>query len=94
MVFDNIHNYYETLVTTRLNDMIQADFIETDPQFLEDVACVALNHLPSRYVKHDIDMIYYMTMDERERIDYEVHKAVSAAIEYVTQHRNERANAG
>ena len=28
MVFDNIHNYYETLVVRRLNDMIQAEFIE------------------------------------------------------------------
>ena len=92
MAFDNIHNYYENLVLQRLNDMRQADFIDDDPNFLEDVACVALNQLPARYVRYDIDMVYYMTIKEREQIEYEVHKAVTAAVEYVTQHRNDRAN--
>ncbi|VAW93831.1 hypothetical protein MNBD_GAMMA21-145 [hydrothermal vent metagenome] len=94
MAFDNIHNYYEFLVVRRLNDMIEAEFIDTDPTFLEDVACVSLNQLPSRYVKHDVDLVYYMSQDEREKIDYEVHKAVTAAIEYVNQHRNDRENTG
>lgn len=92
MAFDNIHNYYENLVLQRLNDMLQADFIDSDQNFLEDVACVALNQLPSRYVRYDIDMVYYMTIKEREQMEYEVHKAVTAAVEYVTQHRNDRAN--
>lgn len=92
MAFDNIHNYYEHLVLQRLNDMVQADFIDTDQNFLEDVACVALNQLPARYVRYDIDMVYYMTIKERDQIEYEVHKAVTAAIDYVTQHRNDRAN--
>jgi hypothetical protein len=92
MAFDNIHNYYEHLVLQRLNDMVQADFIEKDSNFLEDVACVALNQLPARYVRYDIDMVYYMTIKEREQMEYEVHKAVTAAIDYVTQHKNGRAN--
>ena len=94
MAFDNIHNYYELLVVRRLNDMIEAEFINTDPAFLEDVACVSLNQLPSRYVKHDVDLVYYMSQDEREKIDYEVHKAVTAAIEYVNQHSHNRENTG
>ena len=92
MAFDNIHNYYEHLVLERLNDMVQADFIGTEPNFLEDVACVALNQLPARYVRYDIDMVYYMTIKEREQIEYEVHKAVTAAVDYVTQHKNDRVN--
>jgi hypothetical protein len=92
MAFDNIHNYYEHLVLQRLNDMLQADFIDTDQNFLEDVACVALNQLPARYVRYDIDMVYYMTSKEREQMEYEVHKAVTAAVDYVTQHKNDRAN--
>ena len=92
MAFDNIHNYYEQLVLQRLNDMLQADFIDSDQNFLEDVACVALNQLPARYVRYDIDMVYYMTIKEREQIEYEVHKAVTAAVDYVTQHKNDRAN--
>lgn len=92
MAFDNIHNFYEKLVLDRLNDMVQADFIEPEPNFLEDVACVALNQLPAKYVRHDIDMAYYLTPREREQMEYAVHKAVTAAIEYITRHRNDRAN--
>ena len=94
MAFDNIHNYYESLVIQRINDMRSADFIDKDPTFLEDVACVALNQLPARYVKHDIDMVYYMTITEREQMEYAVHKAVTAAVEYVNQHREDRAQSG
>lgn len=92
MAFDNIHNFYEKLVLDRLNDMVQADFIEPEANFLEDVACVALNQLPAKYVRHDIDMAYYLTPREREQMEYDVHKAVTSAIEYITRHRNDRAN--
>ena len=91
MSFDNIHNYYETVVLSRLNEMVAADFADSDPQFLEDVACVALNQLPARYIKHDIDMFYFMTIDEREKLEYDVHKAVTSALEYVTQNRSKRS---
>ncbi len=91
MSFDNIHNYYETVVLGRLNDMVAAEFIDSDPLFLEDVACVALNQLPARYIKHDIDMFYFMTIEEREKLEYDVHKAVTSAVEYVLQNRNKRA---
>ena len=91
MGFENIHNYYEVLVLERLNDMVNADFIDSEPVFLEDVACVALNQLPAKYVKHDVDMVFYLTVEEKERIEYDVHRAVTAAVEYVTQHRKSRA---
>ena len=92
MAFDNIHNYYEQLVLQRLSDMVQADFIDSDQNFLEDVACVALNQLPARYVRYDIDMVYYLTIKEREQMEYDVHKAVAAAVEFVTKHKDGRAN--
>jgi len=92
MSFDNIHNYHETVVLTRLNEMVDADFIDSEPQFLEDVACVALNQLPARYIKHDIDMFYFMTIEEREKLEYDVHKAVTSAVEYVIQNRSKRTS--
>lgn len=91
MSFDNIHNYYEQLIFTRLSEMVQAEFIDADPDFLEDVACVALNHLPARYVRYNVDMVFYLTPADRERIDREVRNAVSMAVDYVLQHRR-RAN--
>lgn len=91
MSFDNIHNYYEQLVFYRINEMVAAQFIEKEQDFLEDVACVALNQLPSRYVRYDVDMVFYMTPDERERMEREVRNAVSMAVDYVL-HRRRRPN--
>ena len=36
---------------------------------LADVACVALNRLPARYVRHDVDMVFYLTEQERKVIN-------------------------
>jgi competence protein ComFB len=87
MNFENIHNYYEQLVSYRLNEMVAAKFIDAEQDFLEDVSCVALNHLPARYVRYDVDMMFYMTPDERERMEREVRNAISMAVDYVMQRR-------
>lgn len=85
MALENIHNYYEHLVMQRLMEII-GDTKDSD--YLEDVACVALNQLPSRYVRHNVDMIYYLTTEEREDMEKKIEKAVTHAIEYVSAHRS------
>ena len=84
MAFENIHNYYEQLVLRRLQEIIGPS---DDPDFIEDVACVALNQLPARYVRHNVDMVYYLTATEREAMQQQIEKAVTHAIEYVAAHR-------
>ena len=85
MALENIHNYYEQLVIGRLQEIIGKT---DDPDFIEDVACVALNQLPPRYVRHNVDMVYYLTAEEREGMEQQIEKAVTHAIEYVSAHRN------
>jgi len=84
MVFENIHNYYEQLV---LRHILETLGHQEDSDFIEDIACVALNQLPARYVKHSVDMVYYMTAEERDTMNNQIEKAVTHAIEYVTAHR-------
>ena len=84
MALENIHNYYEQLVLRRIQEIIGKP---DDSDFLEDVACVALNQLPTRYVRHDVDMVYYLTADERASMEQQIEKAVPHAIEYVSTHR-------
>ncbi len=87
MSFESIHNYYEKLVLDAL--MARPDgLLSSDDDYLSDIACVALNQLPARYVRHNVDMIFYMTPEERARMDTEVERAVRTAIEYVNQHRD------
>lgn len=89
MPFDSIHNYYEPLVNEAMMKIMAAG--ETlDSDDLEDVACVALNKLPARYVRHTVDMVYYMTTDERERIYKEVEAAVKSAFKFVKSHKHSR----
>ncbi len=78
---DSVHNYYEQLVFEQI--LRSNDRANSDSEFLADVACVALNRLPARYVRHDVDMTFFMTPDELENISESVVKAVNDAIVYV-----------
>jgi len=88
MAFDNINNYFEKLVFEVLQDKLGKNEIDDDEDFLADIACVALNQLPSRYVRHNVDMVFYMTSEEREQNQIIVEDAVIMAIDYVKQHRH------
>jgi competence protein ComFB len=90
MNFESIHNYYERLVTAEITaTLVERDGIR-DNDFLEDVACVALNQLPARYVRHDVDTAFYLSSREREQMQHAVVEAVKTAFEHVTRHRGEQ----
>ena len=50
-----------------------------DPDYLEDVACVALNQLPARYVRHEVDLAFYIPVEERLEMERAVAQAVARA---------------
>lgn len=52
--------------------------VAKNPELLADVACVALNRLPARYIRHEVDYVFYLS--ERERGENERHLA--EAVEY------------
>jgi hypothetical protein len=89
MPFDAIYNYYEPLVSEAITKAT-AEEPPLDSDTLEDVACVALNQLPARYVRHTVDMVFYMTLEEREKIEREVALAVKNALQFVKAHRHSR----
>lgn len=78
---DGIHNYYEALVLNALKAKIGSRFGNND--YTADIACVALNHLPPRYIRHDVDMAFYLSPNDRQEILDKVDKAVAVAIEFV-----------
>jgi hypothetical protein len=78
---DFIHNYYERRVLQEiLNTSSRA---QQDREFLADVACVALNRLPPRYIRHNVDMTFFMSPQETQEIEDKVTQAVSTALSYV-----------
>jgi len=80
---DSIHNYYEHLVLGEIRRQLQAQ--PHDADFVADVACVALNHLPPRYVRHDVDMAFYLSPKESLEMEDKVRAAVDAALQFVQQ---------
>ena len=89
MILDNIHNHYEKLVF----DEVLAHQAKKDTSFdegmLADVVCVALNNLPARYVRHSIDIAFYLTVSERDQMDKLVRNAVKDAFALVTKNPHE-----
>lgn len=84
----SVHNYYERLVTeTIFKSNTRAT---TDSDFMADVSCVALNHLPPKYIRHDVDMSFFMSPSEREETANKVQQAVDHAIEFVMAHEQEK----
>lgn len=79
---DFIHNYYERLVIEAIAE--QSERVrQGDRDFLADVACVALNRLPPRYIRHDVDMTFFMSPQDIKEIGEKVAQAVSDALSYV-----------
>ncbi len=85
---DTIHNYYEHLVLEEIART--SERAHTDMNYLADVACVALNRLPPRYIRHDVDMTFFMSPMELQEIQDKTQKAVKDATEYVSKREEER----
>ena len=83
MDFSSINNYYEHLVTDYIHREVISSMPEQPEDFFLDVACYALNKLPARYMRHEIDMAFYMESEERLRMVDEVKSAVDNAVEYI-----------
>ncbi len=76
--FEEVHNYFERLVFDEVVRRSGA-YPGFTPDMFTDVACVALNRLPPRYVVHDVDMLFYLAAPERDSIEKSVDDAVTFA---------------
>lgn len=72
-----VHNYMEQLVLDQLR--LHPEAIGMDGDGREDVACIALNQLAPRYIRHDVDMVFYMSPAEQELLEERVTLALEDA---------------
>jgi len=81
--FTSVRNYHERAVT----DAVRAGAARFEhlaaKGLLPDVACVALNRLPPRYIRHEVDFAFFLTEKERAENERAVTKAVDYAFEFV-----------
>ena len=84
--FDQVHNYYERLVFEAVaRRAAQPEHQHFSADMLADVACVALNRLPVRYVRHDVDMMFYMTEQERATIEHSLAEVLAFGFMFVEE---------
>ena len=87
MLMEGIQNYYEKLVTEALAKKNETEKLEAG--LLQDVMCVALNHLPPKYIRHDVDMLFYTSPAERVELEEKAKQAVEFAVDYVGKNQRE-----
>ena len=80
--FSSLRNYYERSVFETVTDQA-VNFPALREDQLPDVVCVALNRLPPRYIRHEVDLAFYLTESERADNERLVLDAVRYAFEFV-----------
>jgi len=80
----SISNFYEKLVIEQIDKTSADQQLNLSYDDIQDIACLALNQLPPRYVRHTIDTLFFIPDEERTQIDSNVEKAVNSAIDKVT----------
>ncbi len=83
---NHILNYYEQMVAEEILSRIAKVKPNATVDFMADVACVALNKLPPRYIRHKVDMAFYMSPDELLQTRQRVTEAVTDALVFVSHH--------
>jgi hypothetical protein len=90
--FDQVHNYYERLVFEEVARRAHAaEHTDFTADMLADVSCLALNRLPARYVRHDVDMMFYLTEQERLAMEQALEEVLKFSFSFVRE-RTARSN--
>jgi hypothetical protein len=80
--FSSIHNAFERAVYEAVLAR-HPHYPQITEELLPDVACVALNRVPQRYVRHSVDLAFYQTDTERIENERSVREAVEHAFRFV-----------
>ena len=82
--FSSVRNHNERAVYDAvLRQTAQYAGLQHDPQLLADVACVALNRLPPRYIRHQVDFVFYLSERDRGDSERQLHGAAEYAFGFV-----------
>jgi hypothetical protein len=86
---DDIHNYYEHLVLERIENLGLNKTKSED--YIADLCCLALNQIPPRYIRFEVDMSFYLPQSERRQMEMNANNAVKQAISFLDQDSLEKS---
>ena len=90
MNFASLYNFYEHLVFEYIGQELVDRYADQDEEFFLDVACYSLTRLPSRYIRHEIDMMYYLAPGEHQEMEQKVKEVVDQAAEMIDEREKTR----
>ena len=82
--FTSVRNQHEQAVFQAVLDALpRFPGLAGRPDLLADVACVVLNRLQPRYIRHEVDYAFYLTERERAEQDRSLAESVDFAFGFV-----------
>lgn len=82
--FSSIRNYHERGVCEAVTAAAtRYPSLHADAELLADVACVALNRMHPRYIRHEVDFAFYQSDRERADTERQLTEAVEFAFGFV-----------
>lgn len=82
--FTSVRNHNERAVYDAvLREAPRYPGVSHNAELLADVACVALNRLPPRYIRHEVDFAFYLSERERGESDRQMMESVEYAFGFV-----------
>ena len=82
--FTSVRNHNERAVYELvLSEAERHPGLAHSPELLADVACVALNRLAPRYIRHEVDFVFYLSERERSNSERQLFDAVEYAFGFV-----------
>lgn len=85
--FESIHNHHEQAVFEAIRRAGPGYPLVAGNDLLPDFACVALNRLPPRYIRHQADLSFYLSQRQRADDARSVSDAVRFAFEFAQARR-------
>lgn len=86
-IINHVSNYYEQVVSEEIRRQLAKRAQQPAMDFMADVACVALNRLPPKYYRYEVDMAFYMSPNELYDVKEKVAVVVTEAIAFVEKHK-------
>lgn len=80
---ESIHNYYEDLVRNAIVGRGVDDKFDSDT--LQDILCTALNRLPPKYIRSEVNLLFFLSDEERVRMAQRVSDALDFALAQVAK---------
>ncbi|WP_042011168.1 late competence development ComFB family protein [Aeromonas fluvialis] len=84
MILDtDVHNFYEHLVLKEIEKQGLQQKLTNDQ--MADLCCLTLNQLPAHYIRHTVDMIYFLTEAQRSEMEKRVITSLKNAQQKIEQ---------